>query len=52
MLPENVWLFHFDPQTNVIESHMSRLHAKIDRGFAVVLMHTIRGSGYRLDAAI
>ncbi|MBC7636022.1 MAG: winged helix-turn-helix transcriptional regulator, partial [Acetobacteraceae bacterium] len=51
MLLENVWSFHFDPQTNVIESHMSRLRAKVDRGFATVLIHTIRGSGYRLDAA-
>ena len=52
MLLENVWSFHFDPQTNVIESHMSRLRAKIDRGFATALIHTIRGSGYRLDAAV
>ena len=52
MLLENVWSFHFDPQTNVIESHMSRLRAKIDRGFAAALIHTIRGSGYRLDAVV
>ncbi len=50
MLLENVWSFHFDPQTNIIESHMSRLRAKIDRGFDTELIHTIRGSGYRLDA--
>ena len=52
MLLENVWSFHFDPQTNVIESHMSRLRAKVDRGFGVELIHTLRGSGYRLDAAV
>ncbi|MDF0490533.1 response regulator transcription factor [Sphingomonas sp. H39-1-10] len=50
MMLENVWSFHFDPQTNLIESHMSRLRAKIDRGFASELIHTIRGSGYRIEA--
>lgn len=50
MMLENVWAFHFDPQTNLIESHMSRLRAKIDRGFGVDLIHTIRGSGYRIEA--
>jgi two-component system OmpR family response regulator len=50
MLLENVWSFHFDPRTNVIESHMSRLRAKVDRGFASELIHTVRGSGYRIDA--
>jgi len=52
MLLENVWSFHFDPQTNVIESHMSRLRAKVDRGFGAELIHTIRGAGYRLDAIV
>jgi two-component system, OmpR family, response regulator len=52
MLLENVWSFHFDPQTNVIESHMSRLRAKVDRGFGTELIHTLRGSGYRLDATV
>lgn len=52
MLLENVWSFHFDPQTNVIESHMSRLRAKVDRGFGTELIHTLRGSGYRLDATL
>lgn len=52
MLLENVWSFHFDPQTNVIESHMSRLRAKVDRGFSAELIHTIRGAGYRLDAVV
>lgn len=51
MLLENVWSFHFDPQTNVIESHMSRLRAKVDRGFDQELIHTVRGAGYRIDAS-
>jgi two-component system OmpR family response regulator len=50
MLLENVWSFHFDPRTNVIESHMSRLRSKVDRGFGKELIHTVRGSGYRIDA--
>jgi len=49
MLLENVWSFHFDPRTNVIESHMSRLRAKIDRGFGPELIQTVRGAGYRID---
>ena len=49
MLLENVWSFHFDPKTNVIESHMSRLRAKVDRGFGIELIHTVRGAGYRID---
>lgn len=48
MLLENVWSFHFDPRTNVIESHMSRLRAKVDRGFGAELIQTIRGAGYRI----
>jgi two-component system OmpR family response regulator len=51
MLLENVWSFHFDPNTNVIESHMSRLRSKVDRGFGQELIHTIRGAGYRINAA-
>jgi two-component system OmpR family response regulator len=47
MLLEQVWGFRFDPGTNIVESHMSRLRAKIDRGFAVRLIETIRGLGYR-----
>lgn len=50
MLLENVWSFHFDPGTNLIESHMSRLRAKVDRGFGRQLIHTVRNAGYRLDA--
>lgn len=50
MLLENVWDFHFDPRTSVVETHISRLRAKIDRGFSVELIHTVRGSGYCLRA--
>jgi two-component system, OmpR family, response regulator len=50
MLLEKVWDYHFDPQTNVIDVHISRLRAKIDRGFGPALLHTVRGSGYRLEA--
>lgn len=50
MLLENVWDYHFDPQTNVIDVHISRLRAKIDKGFEVPLIHTVRGAGYKIDA--
>jgi two-component system OmpR family response regulator len=50
MLLENLWAFHFDPQTNIIESHMSRLRGKVDRGFRRELIKTVRGAGYRIDA--
>jgi two-component system, OmpR family, response regulator len=46
MLLEHVWDYHFDPQTNVIDVHVSRLRAKIDKGFQHPLIHTIRGAGY------
>ncbi|PLX39082.1 MAG: DNA-binding response regulator [Hyphomicrobiales bacterium] len=46
MLLENVWDYHFDPQTNVIDVHMSRLRGKIDKGFDTPLIHTVRGAGY------
>ena len=46
MLLENVWEYHFDPQTNVIDVHISRLRSKIDKGFARPLLHTVRGAGY------
>ncbi|MCL2714879.1 MAG: response regulator transcription factor [Alphaproteobacteria bacterium] len=46
MLLENVWDYHFDPQTNVIDVHISRLRAKIDKGYERPLLHTIRGAGY------
>jgi two-component system OmpR family response regulator len=49
MLLEGVWDYHFDPQTNVIDVHISRLRAKIDRDFDKPLLHTVRGAGYRLD---
>jgi len=50
MLLENVWDYHFDPQTNVIDVHVSRLRQKIDKGFDKPLLHTVRGAGYRLAA--
>jgi two-component system, OmpR family, response regulator len=46
MLLEHVWDYHFDPQTNVIDVHVSRLRSKIDKGFDHPLIHTIRGAGY------
>ena len=50
MLLEGVWEFHFDPKTNVVETHISRLRSKVDRGRDAELIHTIRGSGYTLRA--
>jgi two-component system OmpR family response regulator len=49
MLLEKVWEYHFDPQTNVIDVHISRLRGKIDKGFAHAMLSTVRGAGYRLD---
>ncbi|MEX2648990.1 MAG: response regulator transcription factor [Alphaproteobacteria bacterium] len=51
MLLEGVWDYHFDPQTNVIDVHISRLRGKIDKGFDRPLLHTVRGAGYCLRAA-
>ena len=48
MLLENVWDFHFDPQTNIVETHISRLRSKVDRDFSDPLIHTVRGTGYVL----
>ncbi len=48
MLLEKVWDYHFDPQTNVIDVHVSRLRSKIDKDFDTPLLHTIRGAGYLL----
>jgi two-component system OmpR family response regulator len=48
MLLENVWDYHFDPQTNVIDVHISRLRSKIDKNFSQPLLHTIRGTGYMI----
>lgn len=48
MLLENVWDYHFDPQTNVIDQHVSRLRQKIDKDFTVPLIETIRGTGYKI----
>ena len=49
MLLENVWEYHFDPQTNVIDVHISKLRQKIDAPFGHALLKTVRGVGYRLD---
>ena len=46
MLLEKVWDFHFDPKTNIVETHISRLRGKIDKGFDKPLLHTVRGAGY------
>jgi len=48
MLLENVWDYHFDPQTNLIDVHISRLRQKVDKGHDQPLIHTVRGAGYRL----
>ena len=48
MLLESVWDFHFDPKTNIVETHMSRLRSKVDRGHPQELIHTVRGAGYCL----
>lgn len=50
MLLESVWDYHFDPATNVIDVHVSRLRKKLDEGFDNSLLHTVRGAGYRLAA--
>ena len=50
MLLEGVWDYHFDPQTNVIDVHVSRLRHKIDKPFATALIHTVRNAGYMLRA--
>jgi two-component system OmpR family response regulator len=50
MLLEHVWDYHFDPQTNVVDVHVSRLRQKIDKNFERPLLHTVRGAGYCLRA--
>ena len=50
MLLEGVWDYHFDPQTNVIDVHVSRLRQKVDRPFGAALIHTIRNAGYMVRA--
>ena len=50
MLLETIWDIHFDPQTNVVETHVSRLRAKVDKPFDPDLIETVRGSGYRITA--
>ncbi|CBS86319.1 Two-component transcriptional regulator involved in heavy-metal (Cu/Zn) homeostasis [Azospirillum lipoferum 4B] len=51
MMLENVWDYHFDPQTNVIDVHIARLRQKIDKDFPTPLIHTVRGAGYSLRVA-
>jgi two-component system OmpR family response regulator len=51
MLLEGVWDYHFDPQTNVIDVHISRLRQKLDKGFEKPLLHTMRGAGYSIRAS-
>jgi two-component system OmpR family response regulator len=46
MLLEHVWDIHFDPRTNIVETHISRLRSKVDKGFGAELIHTVRGAGY------
>ena len=48
MLLENVWDYHFDPRTSLVEAHISRLRAKVDRPFGTELIHTLRGAGYTI----
>ena len=48
MIMESIWNYHFEPQTNIVETHMSRLRGKIDRGHPHELIHTVRGSGYMM----
>jgi two-component system OmpR family response regulator len=50
MLLEAVWDFHFDPKTNIVESHISRLRSKLSQYGGAELIHTVRGSGYALRA--
>jgi two-component system OmpR family response regulator len=50
MLLEGVWDYHFDPQTNVIDVHVSRLRQKVDKPFPTGLIHTVRNAGYMLRA--
>ena len=52
MLLENVWDYHFDPQTNVIDVHVSRLRGKIEKGFDKPILHTVRGAGYMLKSRL
>lgn len=50
MLLEALWGFHFDPRTNIVDAHISRLRAKVDRGFDTALIRTVRGAGYVIQA--
>ncbi|HWO85370.1 MAG TPA: winged helix-turn-helix domain-containing protein, partial [Stellaceae bacterium] len=46
MLLEHIWDIHFDPRSNIVETHISRLRSKVDKGFEAQLIHTVRGAGY------
>ncbi|MCW3845786.1 response regulator transcription factor [Sphingomonas sp. LB-2] len=48
MMIEKIWNYHFDPGSNVVDVHMSRLRRKIEEGFATPILHTVRGAGYKL----
>jgi two-component system OmpR family response regulator len=52
MLLERVWDFHFDPKTSVVETHISRLRAKIDKPFPIALLHTVRNTGYSIHVPL
>jgi two-component system OmpR family response regulator len=52
MLLERVWHFHFDPQTNIVETHMSRMRRKLNEGFADDPIETVRGEGYKMRADV
>jgi two-component system OmpR family response regulator len=52
MLLEQVWDFHFNPQANVVETHISRLRAKVNRGSIAPLIHTVSGPGYMICAEL
>ena len=51
MLLESLWGFHFDPRTNIVDAHVSRLRSKVDKGFGKELIRTLRGVGYVIDDA-
>ena len=52
MLLERVWNYHFDPQTNLIDVHISRLRQKVDKTFNIPLIETVRGTGYRISEGV
>ena len=52
MMIEKIWNYHFDPGSNVVDVHMSRLRRKIEEGFATPILHTVRGAGYKLSPEV